>query len=422
MTFLFIAVNLSVIFFLSRVEWRKSAGSDTVAYWTGLSLRLIGGIALGLVYRYYYHSSGDTFVFFNDAARLADLFYSDPGGYLKFLITGTSPVQIVTTEGRSVFFVAIVSVVNLVTHNNYWLSSLWFSFFSFWCSYRLVAKLDSVFPSSRMASRVALLFLPSAIFWNSGIIKESVAFGAAAIIVIHFLTIMRGQKLALTGYLALAVNLYLLLSLKYYWGAVLIPCFLSGVIVYWRFKNNGSWTALGVWMAVFILLSFAASFAHPNFYVERFLGVIVENHDKFVDISSPENLIEYKDLKADWPSVIINSPWALLSGLFRPTIFEARSLSSTAAGIENLFLLVLVVWKLKSIRMPRRENRLIVISAIVYVVVLCAFLALSTPNLGTLSRYRVGFLSIFVLLILNDHPVWSALGSVNRTKSQWKIQ
>ncbi len=68
-------------------------------------------------------------------------------------------------------------------------------------------------------------------------------------------------------------------------------------------------------------------------------------------------------------------------------------------------MLALVIWKLRHIHMPANGNRLIVMAALVFICVLCIFLALSTPNLGTLSRYRVGFLPFFVLLTLADHPV-----------------
>ncbi|HMJ71313.1 MAG TPA: hypothetical protein VK508_20595 [Cyclobacteriaceae bacterium] len=408
MTFLFAVVNLAGISLLSRWEWKRSAAADTLTYWSALALRLLGGLSIGLLYTYYYQMSGDTFVFFNDAAKLADLFYSDLRAYLDFIATGDNPVGIVTTEPRSIFFVMILSIVNLVTYNNYWLSSLWFSFFSFWCSYRLVLKLDSVFPAARLASRISLLFVPSVIFWSSGIIKESIAFGAVAILAGHFLSLIQWQKLKWTGYVGIALSAYLLLSLKYYWGAVLIPSIVSSLIVHWVMsrRQRSVWAIAGVWILVFMVICVAASFTHPNFYMERFLYVIVENHNAFVSISSPEDIISYYNLSADWTSIFLNTPWAFWSGLFRPMIFEAGSVTGIVAAVENLVLLVLVFWKLRSVRMPLPENRLIVMATVAYIAVLCIFLALSTPNFGTLSRYRVGFLPFFILLILKDHPVF----------------
>jgi hypothetical protein len=42
-----------------------------------------------------------------------------------------------------------------------------------------------------------------------------------------------------------------------------------------------------------------------------------------------------------------------------------------------------------------------------YVVFLCVFLALSTPNFGTLSRYRIGFTPFLWLLLLGGSGILS---------------
>jgi hypothetical protein len=45
-----------------------------------------------------------------------------------------------------------------------------------------------------------------------------------------------------------------------------------------------------------------------------------------------------------------------------------------------------------------------------YCIVLCVFLALSTPNLGTLSRYRVGFLPFLIFLLAYRNPLIDFVG------------
>lgn len=376
--------NLAVIALIARMVWRKLAVADSLVYWSALILRLSAGIAVGLVYKYYYNGIGDTFALFNEAVLLSK-----------------SDAAMVTSEPRSLFFIHIVRIVNFVTGSNYWLTSLWFSLFSFICSYRLVVKLDELFPPLRTASRAALLFLPSVVFWSSGIIKESLAFGAVEIFALYFLTIMHDEKLDLKFFVEIVLAFTLLLYLKYYWAAVLIPSLVSAIRIK---KMAPKKFAAGWFVLTFLVLCLAISLLHPNFYLSRFLSVIVENHNAYVHLSNG-NLIHYYNLSPDWTSIIINSPWALVSGLFRPFIFEVSSVTGIIAAVENLLVLILFVWKIKNIRMPSRENRLIIFAVLTYIVVLCIFLALSTPNLGTLSRYRVGFLSFFVLLILADHPI-----------------
>src|SRR5690349_9472167 len=114
MTIFFTLVNLLAIAALSYYAWKKLAASDTLTWWAGLALKLAGGLAIGLIYKYYYDLPGDTFVFFSDATKLADLAYTDTSSYIKFIFTGESPVEIANKEPRSIFFVAILSIVNIV--------------------------------------------------------------------------------------------------------------------------------------------------------------------------------------------------------------------------------------------------------------------------------------------------------------------
>ena len=97
----------------------------------------------------------------------------------------------------------------------------------------------------------------------------------------------------------------------------------------------------------------------------------------------------------------LNSPWALFSGLFRPVIFEANSFFQFVIGVENLILLGLSIFNLKYLsRLWHSSERLLIFGVIMYIGLLVIFLTLSTPNFGTLSRYRVGFLPFMIFLLL----------------------
>jgi glucan phosphoethanolaminetransferase (alkaline phosphatase superfamily) len=122
--------------------------------------------------------------------------------------------------------------------------------------------------------------------------------------------------------------------------------------------------------------------------------------------SSPEDQIEYTDLQPEASSILYHAPNALLSGLFRPFVWEAHTASQWLVAMENLALLVLTIAALTRFkRVIHSQNRLLVFTAIVYIVLLCIFLSLSTPNFGTLSRYKVGFQSFFFLLIACNNPI-----------------
>jgi hypothetical protein len=151
---------------------------------------------------------------------------------------------------------------------------------------------------------------------------------------------------------------------------------------------------------------------HPNFYPEQFFEVIVSNYNAYTSLSSPENLIHYANLQPQAGSILLYAPKAVLSAVFRPFIWETQNIFQVLTGVENLMFLVLFVssvpgWK----KHISTSDRLLVFSIGIYVLLLAAFLALSTPNFGTLVRYRVAFIPFLLILIAAKNPLMNRLQS-----------
>jgi hypothetical protein len=101
---------------------------------------------------------------------------------------------------------------------------------------------------------------------------------------------------------------------------------------------------------------------------------------------------------------------AFFSGLYRPFVTEVHTIWQVIAALENLLLLILTIAALTNVtRMITSRHRLLIFSLMIYITLLCVFLALSTPNFGTLSRYRVGFIPFFVLLLTIENPLVTRL-------------
>lgn len=211
------------------------------------------------------------------------------------------------------------------------------------------------------------------------------------------------------------LSLWIGWNLKYYWMGVLMPVVITTVAVN-LLKRGRSVMArfeLVIWTGLFVICLLIATGIHPNFYPHRFLEVIVQNNEEFMTLTDPKNAVQYNDLQATASSVIANSPQALGAGLFRPFVWEAHNLLSLSAGLENILLLMLVVSALPSLtKLLNAPHRLLGFAIIIYVIILATFLALSTPNLGTLSRYKVGFLPFLVFLTLYQNPFLTRLSKL----------
>jgi hypothetical protein len=379
-------------------------------FWPAFFFKVLGGISIGLLYTHYY-SNGDTFGFFADALRLSAYAREDFSGFVKFIFIHDSQHAIIeqfhNTQDRSIFFIKIVSVFNLLSNDNYWITATYFSIISFFSGWHLVSVFIRHFPNQCHAVVLSFLFLPSFVVWSSGVIKESLAIAALFYIITLFIRLWFRERLGFVHYLMLFAAIYTVWFLKYYYLGVLLPVMISVAIV----QIFSKWYRLRLWHEITalafiaIFLFFLVTFLHPNFNTHRFLNVVVQNNEAFMQISDASDVIHYYKLAPNWSSIMLNAPWALVSGLFRPFILEGKTVFQLLASLENLAILMLTLVSLKKITMLQStSDRLLVIGALLYVLLLCLFLSLSTPNFGTLIRYRIGFLPIFVLLVA-DVPI-----------------
>lgn len=404
-------LNILAISLFCYWFWRKQELPIRKFYWHALAAKLSAGILVGIIHAALY-SNSDTFSIFEWAKELSQHARLDFSWYLNYLWTGGSEGFFPGVE-RTIFFVKITSVFALITYDNYWIISLYFSLFSFLAAWRLTKFIWLNFPGLGIPAAISLLFFPSCVFWTSGIIKESLAVMGLYVLATLFLQLWLRQRISVIQIIIGVVAIWLVWEVKYYFIGLFAPALLTAwitrMIVEKRGINKFSIEVL-IWLLIFSATCLVASFAHPNFSLTRILNVLVSNNLAFLKFSNPDDVIYYFELENTWLSIGLNSPWALVSGLFRPFIWEANTFLKVVVSVENLILFVLVAMSLRSLfDLKKSPHRLLILAILVYAVLLCVFLAISTPNFGTLVRYRIGFLPFFLILVLNRPVIVKAL-------------
>ncbi|MEL7001442.1 MAG: hypothetical protein AAFN93_01775 [Bacteroidota bacterium] len=376
------------------------------AMFVGMFLKVSSGLLLGVLYLHYY-PSGDTWTYFSEATKLSELARGDVGSYLSALMDsqGRPLAMQFYNQPRALFFVKILSAVCLLTYDNYWLSSVYFSLFSFsglWVLANVLIRINN----NKTAALIAFILFPSVLFWSSGILKESIAIGSLAFLTASILQYShRLKRLGVIWLLLDVLLIYLLWRTKYYYAGIfllaVIPLILTFVIKHWLSEMLSSARAQ---ILLFITLSLVTligvSMLHPNFYFSRIIKVIVDNHDLMVANSAYMDIIHFDELSTSISSILKNTPLAFVSGLFRPFVGESTAPLKILIGLENLVLLFLLITSF--FYFPKNisdEARIYLFALILYVVIMAILLALSTPNFGTLTRYKVGFLPYLVYII-----------------------
>jgi hypothetical protein len=382
-------------------------------YFGSMIFKVVCGIALGLIYKFHY-TNGDTFSYFHDASTLSGIARTDPQKYFGFMFsanyTGGISEQLIYSEPRSLFFTKMLSVPALLTSDNYWLISIYCSLVSFFACWFLFRTLSRHFPQHVLAFAVAFLFFPSAVFWSSGVMKETLACAALFFLAAVLVDVWFRKRIGFGHSVTCLLAIWVLWNLKYYYAAVFLPVAFACMVYRFIFQRSSAippFRQILVWCIIFLVPLVLMTFAHPNFYPGRFMEVIVANHDLYSVNSHSGDRIEYNSLEPSVKSLAINTPLAVISGLFRPSILDADNLFQWLAAFENFLILILTVFAAGSVftRKIISDHIVLLFSAIVFILLLADFLSLSTPNFGTLSRYRVAYLPFYVAIVLLVNPL-----------------
>jgi hypothetical protein len=151
-----------------------------------LSLKLLGAIALGILYHTIY--AGDTNNYFRHASIIYHAFGDSFGTGLHLITTdGTLTPDVAPyasqmtwfgPDSKEYFVIRVAAIGSLIGFNTYSVTALLFAVLSFtgmWAMYMTFAK---VRPQVYKELAIAVFFLPSVFFWGSGLLKDSLCLGA----------------------------------------------------------------------------------------------------------------------------------------------------------------------------------------------------------------------------------------------------
>lgn len=396
-------LNILILIGIAIIGYRVNKNSELRRfYWPGLAVKIIAGVALGLLYRHYY-SGGDSWVMFEEAIKLAGSAFTSASRFADiYLLSDYSavPDYAYVIQPRAAFMTKILALLSLITNHNYWLSACYLSilsFFGFW----LAANTVYNFFGSKMTAVIPTLFFPSIVFWSSGVLKESVAIGSLAGVLAILINTYYKKRIGWLHMLLLLIGLLLLLYLKYYYAAVLMvtfaTVFTARVILP---KNSSRYIEVGSLLIIFIAILGTASLSHPNFWPSRFLKVMVDNYYQFLEKSSTGNIVKFIDLSPTISSFLYYSPKALFAGLFYPLWMTSFSWLKLASIVENWLVLISFIVAIRYYKLPKlKDDRLMLWAMLLFVITSAIFITFSTPNLGTLVRFRIGYLMVFLTLV-----------------------
>jgi hypothetical protein len=260
--------------------------------------------------------------------------------------------------------------------------------------------------SKRLAT--IIIFLPSVSFWSSSIGKDAISFLAMGLALWAALQLHRRVKL-------MVLALFLMLAVRPHIASLMLIA-LAVSVMFDRNTNIIKRIFLGIFSiaGAAVMIPFALQYAGVS------------------DPSSAEGLMDYVENRQSYNMdggggvdiANMSLPMQLFTYMFRPLIFEARSITTLAAALDNLILLYLFIAGtyalLKKKSQNFTENRKFMW---VYVILTWIVLAMTTANLGIAMRQKWMFAPMLIFLLISligkekNRPVITNDSAVNPSRA-----
>jgi len=370
-------------------------------------IKVLMGIFYGWMGIYYdgYARMLDTWLHHQNGLEQYELLTSDPLAYLKSFTH--DPYE--NTEGvgkffashnsywndlKSVMFSKILSIFNLFSFGEYYVNVIFYSFCSFFAPVALYRVANDLFPTKRTTNLIACFLVPSFVYWSSGIHKEGLLALGIALIVYHVYFGLKTNSWPIKRWLAFALAILLLFTLRNFILVVLFPAVLVWVLAS-RLKKHRLLFFGGAY-TLFIILFFGLRLINSSL---DFPAVVVEKQKAF--INSPGNTsIEITAMEATFSDFVRTAPQAISFTAIRPFPSDANHILSLAAVVEimTIWLLIILFILFPDIKYQDKSYLLFVLF---FSITFLLAIGYSVNNLGAIVRYRSLIFPLFMAPILS---------------------
>lgn len=391
-------------------------------YISGLFAKIGGGIFLVLIYTLYY-KGGDTTAYFESALILDKLRQINFSGYLEIMSNNlnreTYSYFNSSTAWPQYFFdkqsftvVRAANIINIVGLNSYMLTTVVLAALSYNGIWRLYLLFTELYPNYTRQLTYSILYVPSVLFWGSGILKDTLTLmGACWFTFSFYMVFIKRDKIGINAML-MVLSALLILQMKPYIFIALVP----GSLIWYSFDQIAAISnpIIKFLVAPIIIVTVLGIGSLGLSSLSGSLGQY-SSIDKIVDkavITQKDMKMEYNkgnsfdigEFDGSFGSLARKFPVATFAGLFFPQLWQVRNPVMLLAAIENTVLVLVTLFLLLRVGLGRVytiiKDQPLLVSSVVFSIFFAFGVGLSTSNFGALVRYKIPAVPFYASAIL----------------------
>jgi hypothetical protein len=322
------------------------------------------------------------------------------------------PVEVAGPGSSTGAMAATAGIIAWLTGGGPYTLCLFFGVCAYFGKVALYRAFRESFPErTHRGLLISAMLVPSVVFWSSAVLKEAAAIMGLGYVVLGIVRIrtrawLSAAMMILVGSTIVALfKAYILFALTLAAGAFLYVGWSGGRSL----AVKPIYLAVGAGVAIGGVVGLGRLF--PEFSLANF-GEQAAYYQEAGQVVSGGSTYSLGDsTKTTLAGQLVFAPFALLSSLFRPFLFEARNAQMLANALETSVILVLAVAVFVRRRPADIWNTVarspMLMLCLVFALVFAVAVGLTTTNLGTLSRYRmplVPFLCVLLVVLRHQAP------------------
>jgi hypothetical protein len=386
-----------------RLPFFKDAGLSASSLSLAFVLKLVGALAIFLIYSFHYQdrASSDIFKYYDDAvviyshpdwqiSEVVDLFKAEHerSPQLRSILENTQhwdqEWKILPNDNRLMILLNLLLLY--ISQDFYFFHLLSFTFLAFigiWALCRFFSELLPIGPKPLLA---LLVLPPSTLLWTSGILKESLFFFTFGLL-LYTLSRLKSRK---SGELFLLA--VLLFALSIWLKAYLFISFLPALLLFLlkdtlRLKYNLLIIALAI-LGVFLIF-WSQIETGLNAQLQRFTELAIDiQANTYFNIEARLSLLDF----------LKGVPQAIYNAWIRPIFMWDRGIFSLINALESLFYLFLPLLLIR-FRRKGRPQWLLFWMLISFLFIGSVIIGSSIPVMGAVLRYRSPLIPFYLILL-----------------------
>lgn len=366
-------------------------------------------------------SVGDSFLlFYTEGTNICQMILND-FSQIKWLYLPSkefdqsllkNPANLGYLKGENNYMIArITAILSFFSFQKYLILNLFFSMLSFSGVWRLYRFFYDQYPHLHKQLAIAILYLPTFVFWSSGILKDPICTGALGWLTYALYEGFYKKKDLLKNVAIVFFAGYLLYVIKVYILISYVPFFLLFLVLknvnliksrFLRVSFVLGLIVMAMTMFTTVMQQLAGTLsAYGGNDVTKNISIYQKAYAEQEDVGSSFSLgVEYD---GSFSSLIKIAPAAIIATLYRPFLWESKKISTLLSSIESMvimFFTLSVFFKAG----PRNLMRSIlkdptVLYCLLFALLFALFVGATTANFGTLVRYKIPCMPFYIIAI-----------------------